>query len=350
MSSVSIPRSSSTARCSSAEVVADRADHPDLGEEAGGEREVDGRAAEHPLALAERRADGVERDRADDGEGHGGGILTDSATMRAIRIEDFGGPEVMEAGRASRPRARRRRGRRRRRPLRGQLRRHPRDPRTTTSPSRPCRWSRAARSAAHAPTAGGWPRSSPAAATRRRSRSPRRWLVPVPDAVGDDQAAALLLQGLTAHALLHRCARVEPGETVVVEAAAGGTGTLAVQLAKRAGARVIGLASSADKRELAERLGADATVDSRAERARRRRSSRRTAASRSTWSSQMTGGETFEACAQDPGPVRAHGRLRDRLARAQRGLDRAPDAQLACGDRLLARCTCMPAPRPGRAG
>jgi NADPH2:quinone reductase len=90
-------------------------------------------------------------------------------------------------------------------------------------------------------------------------------LIAVPDGVSDDQAAALLLQGLTAHALVHRCARLEPGETVVVEAAAGGTGSLAVQLAKRAGGRVIGLASSAEKRELVERLGADATVDSRAE-------------------------------------------------------------------------------------
>ena len=90
-------------------------------------------------------------------------------------------------------------------------------------------------------------------------------LVPVPDTVSDDQAAAVLLQGLTAHALVHRCARLEPGETVVVEAAGGGTGSLAVQLAKARGARVIGLASSPDKRELVERLGADATVDSRAE-------------------------------------------------------------------------------------
>lgn len=94
---------------------------------------------------------------------------------------------------------------------------------------------------------------------------PEGHLVPVPDGVSDDQAASILLQGLTAHALVHKCARLEAGETVVVEAAAGGTGTLAVQLAKRAGARVIGLASSAEKRELVERLGADATVDSRAE-------------------------------------------------------------------------------------
>jgi NADPH2:quinone reductase len=90
-------------------------------------------------------------------------------------------------------------------------------------------------------------------------------LAPVPDEVDDDRAAGLLLQGLTAMALVRRCARLEEGETVVVEAAAGGTGSLSVQLAKRAGARVIGLASSEEKRQLVERLGADATVDSRAD-------------------------------------------------------------------------------------
>jgi len=91
------------------------------------------------------------------------------------------------------------------------------------------------------------------------------WLVPLPDEVSDEQAAGLLLQGLTAHALLHYCAHVEEGEAVVIEAAAGGTGSLAVQLAKRAGAKVIALASSEEKRALCERLGADATADSRAE-------------------------------------------------------------------------------------
>jgi NADPH2:quinone reductase len=90
-------------------------------------------------------------------------------------------------------------------------------------------------------------------------------LIPLPDQVDDDQAAALLLQGLTAMALVQRCARIERGETILIEAAAGGTGTLAVQIAKRAGAKVIGLASSAEKRALVERLGAVATVDSRAD-------------------------------------------------------------------------------------
>ncbi len=95
---------------------------------------------------------------------------------------------------------------------------------------------------------------------------PRAALVPVPDEVSDDQAAGVLLQGLTAWTLLRISARLEPGESVVVQAAGGGTGTLAVQLAKRIGAgRVIALASTPEKRELAARLGADASVDSRSE-------------------------------------------------------------------------------------
>jgi NADPH2:quinone reductase len=94
---------------------------------------------------------------------------------------------------------------------------------------------------------------------------PESLLIPLPDQVSDDQAAAMLLQGLTAMALVKRCARIEAGETIVIEAAAGGTGTLAVQIAKRAGAKVIALASSEEKRGLCERLGADATVDSRSE-------------------------------------------------------------------------------------
>jgi NADPH2:quinone reductase len=94
---------------------------------------------------------------------------------------------------------------------------------------------------------------------------PEAFLVPVPDEVNDDQAAALLLQGVTAHSLLHYCAHIREGEAVAIEAAAGGTGSLAVQLAKRAGARVVALASSEEKRALASRLGADSTTDSQAE-------------------------------------------------------------------------------------
>jgi NADPH:quinone reductase len=99
----------------------------------------------------------------------------------------------------------------------------------------------------------------------QRAVVPESLLIPLPDEVGDDQAAGMLLQGLTAMALVNRCARIEAGKTIVVEAPAGGTGTLAVQVAKRAGAKVIGLASSADKRALVEGLGADACVDSRSD-------------------------------------------------------------------------------------
>src|SRR3954447_21937777 len=85
----------------------------------------------------------------------------------------------------------------------------------------------------------------------------------IPDGVEDGAAVALLVQGLTAWHLLRTCARMQPGESVVVHAAAGGVGTLAVQLAKAWGAgRVIGTASSAEKRELAQSLGADVVVDS----------------------------------------------------------------------------------------
>jgi NADPH:quinone reductase len=88
----------------------------------------------------------------------------------------------------------------------------------------------------------------------------------VPDGVSDGAALALVAQGTTAWLLLRESARLREGESVVVHAAAGGVGTLAVQLAKRFGAgRVIGLASSEDKRELVRRLGADAVVDSGAE-------------------------------------------------------------------------------------
>ena len=134
---------------------------------------------------------------------------------------------------------------------------------------------------------------------------PESWLVPLPDEVSDDQAAALLLQGLTAHALVHRCARLEAGETVVVQAAGGGTGSLAVQLAKRAGARVIALASTEDKRELATRLGADATVDSRAAELKEA-ILEANGGDRVDAVLEMTGGDTFEACLRTLAPFGRH--------------------------------------------
>jgi NADPH2:quinone reductase len=88
--------------------------------------------------------------------------------------------------------------------------------------------------------------------------------LPVPDDVDDGQALALVLQGLTAWHLLRTSARMARGESVLVHAAAGGVGTLAVQLAREWGAgRVIAAASSEEKRALALELGADAAIDAR---------------------------------------------------------------------------------------
>jgi len=89
---------------------------------------------------------------------------------------------------------------------------------------------------------------------------------PIPDGVDDGTALALLLQGLTAWHLYKTCARVQPGESVVIIAAAGGVGSLAVQLGRPLGAgRVIAVASSESKRNLTLELGADAAVDASAE-------------------------------------------------------------------------------------
>ena len=85
----------------------------------------------------------------------------------------------------------------------------------------------------------------------------------VPPGMASPAALGLLVQGLTAWHLLRTSARMAPGESVVVHAAAGGVGSLAVQLAKQWGAgRVIATASTAAKRELACELGADVAVDS----------------------------------------------------------------------------------------
>jgi NADPH:quinone reductase len=92
--------------------------------------------------------------------------------------------------------------------------------------------------------------------------APAATTFPIPDGVSDATALALLLQGLTAWHLYRTSAKLAPGESVVVHAAAGGVGSLAVQLAKPLGAgRVIATCSSEDKRALALELGADAAVD-----------------------------------------------------------------------------------------
>jgi NADPH2:quinone reductase len=96
--------------------------------------------------------------------------------------------------------------------------------------------------------------------------APREAVFPLPDGVSDGAALAIIVQGLSAWHIIRTSGRLAEGESVVVHAAAGGVGSLAVQLAKRYGAgRVIATASSEEKRALALELGADAAVDPNAE-------------------------------------------------------------------------------------
>jgi NADPH2:quinone reductase len=89
--------------------------------------------------------------------------------------------------------------------------------------------------------------------------------VDIPEGVSDEQAVAMLVQGTTAWHILKTMAHVQPGETVVIQAAAGGVGTVAIQLAKMWGAKVIAVTSSEEKGELAKSLGADELVDAKSE-------------------------------------------------------------------------------------
>lgn len=82
-------------------------------------------------------------------------------------------------------------------------------------------------------------------------------VVKIPDGVTDRTAAAMMLQGLTAHYLLRRTYRVRPGDTILIHAAAGGVGLIACQWARHLGATVIGTVGSAEKAELARSHGCD---------------------------------------------------------------------------------------------
>jgi NADPH:quinone reductase len=88
-------------------------------------------------------------------------------------------------------------------------------------------------------------------------------LLKLPDDIDDDTAAAALLKGCTAEFLIERCARVQPGDTVLVHAAAGGVGQIAVQWLKAIGAVVIAAVGTRDKAAIVQRLGADHVLLSR---------------------------------------------------------------------------------------
>jgi NADPH:quinone reductase len=90
--------------------------------------------------------------------------------------------------------------------------------------------------------------------------APEEHLVPIPSAITDEQAAAAMMHGLTAHYLVNDAHKLKAGETALVHAAAGGVGLLLVQMARAVGARVIGTVSSEEKAQLARDAGADEVI------------------------------------------------------------------------------------------
>ena len=89
---------------------------------------------------------------------------------------------------------------------------------------------------------------------------PAARLVAIPEGVTDQQAAAAMLQGMTAHYLVHSTYPLRKGETALIHAAAGGVGLLLVQMAKHIGARVIATVGSEEKAKLAREHGADEVI------------------------------------------------------------------------------------------
>jgi len=90
--------------------------------------------------------------------------------------------------------------------------------------------------------------------------APEDHFVPVPEAITDQQAAAAMMHGLTAHYLANDAHKLKAGETALIHAAAGGVGLLLVQMARAIGARVIGTASSKEKAKIAREAGADEVI------------------------------------------------------------------------------------------
>lgn len=95
--------------------------------------------------------------------------------------------------------------------------------------------------------------------------APESTLLPIPDSLDDVDAAALSIAYQTAYVALHRRARLRPGETLLVHAGAGGTGSAAIELGRAAGARVLATAGGPEKVARCRSLGAEVAIDSRAD-------------------------------------------------------------------------------------
>jgi NADPH2:quinone reductase len=107
--------------------------------------------------------------------------------------------------------------------------------------------------------------TGPLGAYAERRNFPADKLLKLPDGIDERTAAAMMLQGMTVEYLVRRTFPVKAGQTVLLHAAAGGVGTIAVQWLKHLGATVIGTAGGADKAAKAKELGADHVIDYRKE-------------------------------------------------------------------------------------
>ncbi len=179
--------------------------------------------------------------------------------------------------------------------------------------------------------------------------APEVAVFPLPDGVSDAQALAIVIQGLSAWHLLKTSAKLAEGESVVVHAAAGGVGTLAVQLAKRYGAgRVIATASTEKKRALALELGADVAIDPNEDDLKGALREANGGA-KVDIVLEMAGGRVFDQSLRSARAVRPPGHLRPGVARVQRDLQRRAHGAQPGGHRVLARPLLRPPGDGGRA-
>lgn len=129
---------------------------------------------------------------------------------------------------------------------------------------------------------------------------PMMQVMPIPDEIPDDEAAALVTAHATAHHALKQRAQIQPGETLVVTGAAGGTGLAAVQIGKAMGAKVIAVCSTQEKLDVAKQNGADILINY-TERDLKTAIKEETGGKGADVVYECVGGDTFHACSRSMG-------------------------------------------------
>lgn len=129
---------------------------------------------------------------------------------------------------------------------------------------------------------------------------PMTHVLPIPDEIPDDEAAALVTAHATAHHALKQRANIQPGETLVVTGAAGGTGLAAVQIGKAMGAKVIAVCSTQEKLDVAQQNGADVLINY-TEKDLKTALKEVTGGKGADVVYECVGGDTFHACSRSMG-------------------------------------------------